>query len=245
MNHIKWFFSLALMTTLICSSCYFDDEDGGFNDCERGDGPVQTRVLNLPDLHSLDLRIDAEVRLTQGNQQSIIVEGQANILDLLELDVQNGRWEIEFDRCVNQRNDLRIIITMPQIRNLDVSGSGLIFGENTFDVDEIDLRVSGSGDIDLALDANEVDSRISGSGEVRLEGITDDFDFEISGSGDYEAFNMEARTGDVEISGSGNAEVFVTDRLDVEISGSGDVFYRGRPILNVEISGSGRVVDAN
>ena len=244
MKHVKWFFCLALMTTFVCSSCYFDDEDN-FNDCERGDGPIQTRILNLSDFHSIDLKIGAEIRLTQGNQQLITVEGQPNILDLLELDVQNGRWNIEYDRCVNTNDDIKIFITLPQIRNLDVSGSGLIFGENTFEVDEIDLRISGSGDIDLALDANEVDSRISGSGEVRLEGITDDFDFELSGSGDYEAFNLESRAGEVGISGSGNAEVFVSDRLDVEISGSGDVLYKGRPILNVDISGSGRVVDAN
>lgn len=234
---------LALIMMILASGCYFEDDDN-FNDCERGDGPIQTRILNMNNFQSIDLRIDAEVRLTQGNVQEVVIEGQANILDLLELDVQNNRWEIEFDRCVNN-GDIKIFITMPTIRNLDVSGSGFIFGENTFTVNELDLRLTGSGDIDLSVDAIEVDSRISGSGKVRLEGITDSYDFEVSGSGDYEAFGLRAEEGDIQISGSGDAELFAEDRLDVEISGSGDVFYKGFPALNVDISGSGRVIDAN
>jgi hypothetical protein len=58
-----------------------------------------------------------------------------------------------------------------------------------------------------------------------------------------EAFNMEARTGD--ISGSGNADMLATELLKVNTSGSGDVFYKGSPTLDINISGSGEVFDAN
>ncbi len=244
MNKLNWIF-LLLATVFVAGGCYFDDDDDGFLDCESGEGSIVTQELNLNDFNSLELNIDAEVRLTQGNPQRVVVEGQRNIIDLLEIDVRNDNWDIEFDRCVRRSEDLKIFITIPDIKTLQVGGSGLIFGENTFVGDDLILRISGSGDIDLAVDVEDIDSRISGSGKVRLEGITEDFEFKISGSGDYRTFDLESKRGEVDISGSGDAEVRVEDLLDVDISGSGDVKYKGRPILNVNISGSGRVIDAN
>ncbi|MEM1320347.1 MAG: head GIN domain-containing protein [Bacteroidota bacterium] len=246
MSKLNWLF-LFLLTALLASGCYFDDDDSndGFLDCESGQGGIITEELNLNDFNSIELRINAEVRITQGSPQRVVVEGQENIIDLIELDVQNDNWEIEFDRCVRRSEDLKFFITIPDIRSLHVSGSGLIFGENTFVSEDLILRISGSGDIDLAVDTEDIDSRISGSGRVILEGNCEEFEFKVSGSGDYEAFGLQALEGEVDISGSGDADVRVEEILDVDISGSGDVRYKGRPILNVNISGSGRVIDAN
>lgn len=241
MTKMNWLFFVALCLTV--SSCFFDDE-GPFG-CLNGEGPVVTEELNLADFDGIELSISADVVIKQGPVQEVIVEGKQNIIDELERDVKSGIWDIDIKGCVRDNKDMRIFITLPDITSLKLSGSGTIESENVLLVNDIDLGISGSGDMDLDLEADRIDAKISGSGEMNLDGLADHLDFEISGSGDLHGFGLETQSAIVEIRGSGDAEVFVNDNLDVKISGSGNVIYRGNPGLNVKISGSGKVVDGN
>lgn len=243
MSKMKWLFFVPIALSLTVSSCFFDDE--GHFGCLNGEGPVVSEELNLADFDGVELSISADVIIRQGSEQEVIVEGKQNVIDELERDVKNGIWDIDIKGCVRDNNDMKIFITLPDISSLKISGSGSIESENFLIVEDIDLRISGSGDMDLDIEANRIDAKISGSGEMLLDGLTDHLDFKISGSGDLHAFGLETQSAIVEISGSGDAEVHAATDLDVKISGSGNVTYRGNPSLNVKITGSGKVIDGN
>ncbi|MEM6379317.1 MAG: head GIN domain-containing protein [Bacteroidota bacterium] len=248
MKNLKNWMPALFVLALTLNSCILDfdgDGDGFGSNCVRGSGPNVVEVLDINEFDGLSLQIAASVFITQGTEFEVRAEGQENIIRELELDVRDRFWEIEFDRCVRNADDLRIYITMPAITELQISGSGDIFGENVFVTDDLFLRISGSGDMNLGLDADDVNMTISGSGRMRLEGTADDLSIQISGSGDIFAFDLASSSANVNIRGSGDAEVAVESALDVRISGSGDVFYKGNPVIDSSISGSGEVIDAN
>jgi len=241
----KWLM-MAFALTLTASSCFIDiDDDDGIFGCVDGDGPIVEEVLALSDFSGISLNLPIQVIVKQGDIQEVRVEGKQNIIDELERDIRNGVWEIETRDCVRDIGNMKIFVTIPEIRELTIAGSGEIFGENVFIVQDVELRISGSGDMDLAMEGDDYDVVITGSGNIKLEGLADELDLKITGSGDVAAFKLDALRARIEITGSGNAEVQVQDELDVKISGSGDVRYKGNPSLDVSISGSGRVVDAN
>ncbi len=234
----------GLLLAFSLSSCILDIGDN-LGNCVRADGPVRSEILELGRIEGIDLAIPATVFLTQGPEQIVEIEAQEEVIDQLETAVRGGIWEIEYDRCVSNESSIRIYITIPEITSLQISGSGEIISQNELLVDDLDIGIKGSGDVDLALVADDIDANISGSGSMRFEGSADALNINIAGSGDFKCYNLEARKVRVKISGSGDAELWVTEELDVDISGSGDVFYKGSPSLNVSISGSGGVVDAN
>lgn len=247
MKKMKLLMALIMGGSLLLSGCFVDinDDDGLFG-CIDADGPITTIDLQLEDIDGIELAMDARVELTQGPEQSITVEGKSDIFDELDLDVRNGVWKIRTEDCVRDVDDLTFFITLPNLRVVKVSGSGEVFSTNTFDSgNDIELRISGSGELDLSLLADDIEADISGSGKMILEGEADELDLRITGSGDLRGFDLSTREVDINISGSGDAEVRVSDRLDVFITGSGDVFYKGNPTLDVSITGSGEVIDAN
>ena len=227
---------------LAISSCI--DDDGISPNCEPSDGPIVEQVLNISGFSGVEIKTSTDVFITQGPVFEVVAKGEQNIIDLLDTRVRNGVWEIDFNDCVKNYS-LEIFITLPEIDYLEISGSGEIRGDNFFEVDDITLRISGSGDMCLGLFAQNIDARISGSGEMDLEGETDNLDFKVTGSGDLGAFPLIATEADINITGSGDASVTALEFLKVRISGSGDVFYKGFPELNVDITGSGDLVDAN
>lgn len=209
----------------------------------RGSGPKTTKTLQLDKFDGISLAISGDVFLKQGSTQSVKIEAQQNIIDLLKTEVQDGTWKIGFTKNVSEHDGVKIWITVPSIDKVSVSGSGDVIGESSFNVSgELAVSISGSGSIKLDATSKSMDVAISGSGDMNLSGSTGDCSMRISGSGDISAFGLQADTCDVRISGSGDSSVNVNRTLNVSIAGSGDVYYKGSPSVKSKISGSGDVV---
>ena len=232
----KSVFTALTLAALGLTAC--DDE------LVRGRGDVETETRAVPAFDAVEVSGDFQVYLRQGPAEAIRLEGQENILDVITTKVDGRELEIKFKPFVNvgRHKTVRVYITNPTLTGLELSGSSGAEGQTPWTVDNLNLKVSGSGSIALeVLEANAVDSRISGSGSMKLSGDAEDFESEISGSGDVRAFSLVTKRADAKISGSGNCELTVTQSLNARISGSGNVRYRGEPVVNVSVSGSGKV----
>ncbi len=209
----------------------------------KGEGPIITKDLDVSSFTGIVLANSANVYVTQGSTQKITAEGQANIIDNLKTKVKGNNWVISFRDNVAKYKTLKIYITVPTITNLTVSGSGNLITKSNFDgLDDLDVHISGSGNIEALVDGGDVDSHISGSGNISLVGSAQKLDIHISGSGNVNSYKMETKKCKVHISGSGECRVNVRNDLNVSISGSGDVSYKGDPDnVRSKISGSGDV----
>ncbi|MFH0761791.1 MAG: head GIN domain-containing protein [Bacteroidota bacterium] len=227
---------LAVMTILF-TSCT-DEYLPGI----KGEGDIVEASLYPDDFTGFVCAIAADVYLTQGDTQEVVVEAQENIIDNIMLHVSNGIWLIEYHNLVLRAEPVKIFITVPDLTKAAISGTGSIIGLTAFEnLGHLDLSISGSGDMDIETESEELEVRISCAGDMDLRGKTEYLDISISGSGSIDAFDLPTREVEISISGSGNAYVDVEDYLDVTISGSGSVFYQGNPEVDLHITGSGTV----
>jgi hypothetical protein len=232
----------------------------------KGEGPEVKETLELPVTKGLILEIPATVYLKQGEEQSMVIEAQQNIIDNIERSNKYGALKLKFDRNVVKSKPITIYMTVANIDKIDISGSGELFSDTKFitdgylsinisgsgkvhlnaDADEVDLNISGSGEIYLAGICNKLEGDISGSGEISLEsGNASYANLNVSGSGDIYAFNYLIEECYINTAGSGDSRVNVSDKLNVKIAGSGDVYYKGHPSVILSIAGSGSVINNN
>ena len=227
--------SIASILSLITfTSC---DKEGL---CKKGSGAVERREIYLSEITSIDVEGDATLYLTQGEEQKIEVETNTNLFSVINHRVKDGEWDAKFDRCV-RKGRLTFYVTLKNIHELEVSGSGKIIGENQIKSDKLKVSVEGSGEVKLQIETRELESDIEGSGNIVLSGTTSSHKAEVEGSGKIQAYDLISRSADIEIAGSAKALINVEDNLSVKISGSGDVIYKGNPKVNSKISGSGKV----
>jgi len=235
-----WLLSFCVVTIL--TSC----EDEEF--CRNGKGPIEVEDFNLETFNGVHLKTDARVYISQGDVQQVSVEAERTVFEELDLDVRNGILLIDLDRCFFDY-DMEVFLTLTEpITELIISGSGDIMGEGElFAAEQLNLEISGSGEIRANLDAVNIDSRISGSGDMKLSGSAARHEVSITGSGDLRAYDLLARDYDIRISGSGRAEIFIEGgTLDATITGSGDIRYRGTPeTVSTQVTGSGNIINVN
>lgn len=225
----------AASVSFFASACLSD------LNCEKGHGPVVSRELNLSPFHSINLAGLGNVFLTQGPEQRVQVDGQENIIDLLELNVTNGKWNIGFAECIKNADGLQFHIAIPQINEIGITGSGNVETVGQIESDHLLLKISGSGNLYAEVEADQLQSEITGSGNIEMSGSATTQNVRISGSGNVRSFDLSADEVDVNISGSGHARVAPINSLTVRISGSGNVYYKGNPDIDISISGSGKV----
>jgi len=208
--------------------------------------------------------------LKQGSVNSVELEGDKEILEKIETRVEGGKLIIGYEdqgswfnwRSGWDDDKITAYVTVKDLDGLYASGSGNIVAQTKLTGSDMDIKVSGSGNIEAEIEASDIEAKVSGSGDLTLKGkvrnmesdisgsgkinftgdINGKVDIGISGSGRFTAMGS-AREIKTTISGSGkiNAAELVVDRCDVRISGSGDVVVNVRTSLNANISGSGTV----
>lgn len=231
MNNIKSVFILILGLILF-TSC----------DCIEGEGPIVTETRILSDFDAIEIETSADVILSKSDQFGIEIKGQQNILDILRTRLRGRTLVIDYEElCVTNTRKLEIHISMPELTEVQLQGSGDIQSDDAFTMDDLILGVSGSGSIDMEVNAGSVEAEINGSGNIYLEGETNWFRSAIRGSGDIRASRLKASQVKIRIAGSGNTYIHAVDELDVSISGSGDVSYSGNPAITTKASGSGSI----
>ena len=202
-------------------------------------------VRKLDAFSGIGISISADVYYTPGNAHEIKIEGDAKDVDDLITKVEDGFLQVKYPRGWKIRHSkLTIYITSKELDAVKISGSAKFKSGEPVTTDEMDLAMSGSGDISFdKLNADEVDVKISGSGRIELlNGAADELDTKISGSGKLNAETFEVSEFSAALSGSGSVRITVKEELDVKISGSGKVYYHGTPRVNSTSSGSGKVV---
>jgi hypothetical protein len=200
---------------------------------------MQVEAQNEMSFDKVRLSSMARVILIQGEKHAVTLEDQTGNTEEM-YQITNDGWI----NITGSSSD-ELVITMPELRQVDINGAGKLEGGSEFKTGDVELRVSGTGKIELNLQAIKVKAIISGAGKIELEGNAEEAQLEITGAGKIDAENFKVSRCVANISGSGKSLINVTDELISNISGSGSVYYVTKPqkVTN-NITGPGKVGDA-
>jgi len=187
----------------------------------KGTGDVATQQRTVGSFTRVVVKGSIDVAVTVGKPQSVAVEAQPNIAEIVETKVDGGALVVSTTKSYSTNKKATVRVAMPALAGVELNGSS-------------NLAVDGARGASLEL-------ALSGSGDIRAAGSVDKLTYSCSGSGSADLRKLQAKTADVTISGSGDVKVAAADALTVTISGSGDVVYYGSPRLSQKIRGSGSV----
>lgn len=216
----------------------------GYRENVLGNGNITTESRTTGNFKGIQLRGSMNVRLIQGADHAVKIEAEENIIPYIETYVKDEQLIIKYTDNVNinTRRNTTVTVTLSDLQEADITGSGDITGETKFTGnDEIELGITGSGNMKLELDAPAIEAKITGSGDIYLSGNTRDIACSTTGSGKIDATSLKAENAVVKTFGSGDIHVFASIKLDATVNGSGDITYKGGGSVSSKIHGSGTV----
>ncbi len=258
MKKLTFPIAIVLVVTLL-TGCGFRVVDGS--------GDIVTETRPIGDFSAIILQGSGEVIVSQGDQASLSIEGDDNLLPYFETEVHGNTLTIGLKDeymavSLLPSQTIMFYVTVVDLNSLTVAGSGdiraeaiqsedfriNIFGSGDISIESLEttglgVEIAGSGNASVdTLTADEATITIQGSGDFSAGGQASSQEITIQGSGDYNAADLQSQDATALIQGSGSVNIWVDQSLDVTIMGSGDVNYSGDARLNISTMGSG---DAN
>jgi hypothetical protein len=217
------------------------------NDKVKGDGNVITEKRNVGTFDGVSSAGFMKVKLIEGTEGEITLNGEANLLDYIETEVSGDILKIKVKNGYSLKPSMgnKILITVPvtRISKLSLAGSGSLISETILNSDDFKISVAGSGNLNAEIEADELKVSLAGSGNLNLSGNATEMKLSIAGSGNFNAPKMKVMDISASIAGSGNARVHCDGSIKARIVGSGNLKYTGNPdVENTSSLGSGKVV---
>ena len=206
-----------------------------------GDGNVVKEERTVTSFTKIDISGGFEVLINQGSQEKLELEVDENLLELIKTEAKNNTLFIKSDKSIGKAKSLKLYITVVNVDDIEVSGAVELTNKGTLEGENLEIEVSGAGDVNLKLDVEELKMDMSGASETTLSGKAHHFEIELSGAGELDAEKLKSRNVIIDISGAGSAIVNAKKTLNVEVSGAGSVKYKGNPKITKDISGAGSV----
>jgi len=211
-----------------------------------GSGTIVSEERPVGDFDSVFVRGEGTVFLTQGEDVSVVVETDDNLISRVYTAVRGRTLELRYasgplGTHLRPTEGYNYHITVVELENVKVEGSAEVFADGVV-AEKLDLELTGSGQIDMDdLSADEVWVDTTGSGEITLSGEADTQKISLLGSGTFDGHDFEGRYVEVSSKGSGKVMVWATVDLDVSLTEEGEVRYYGDVVPDVS-NGSGEVV---
>ncbi|WDF76459.1 DUF2807 domain-containing protein [Mucilaginibacter sp. KACC 22773] len=177
--------------------------------------------------------------------ESIKLDVDADVVNDIKTEVENGVLKVEFKDHWNKHNNIKranIYITAKTLKYLGNSGSGNATVDGVLTGDNAKVALSGSGNVKTAVKSSTLDLRLSGSGSIDIKGSTGMADVNIAGSGEVNGKELKTETVEARIAGSGSVNIIANKTVSARIAGSGSVLYSGNATTGeTKYMGSGRV----
>jgi hypothetical protein len=208
----------------------------------RGSGNIISEERDVKDFNKVTLTGVGNLIIEQGDEESLTIEAEDNILPKIITQVRNGELSIGFVGGITPlpTEDIKFHLKAKDLDRIALTGTGVI-SCSEFNTDDLEFDLSGAGEVNFKIAVDTIKTLVSGFGTIILTGDAGKQEVKITGAGSYLAKDLISRECDVTISGAGSATVNVSEKLNVVISGAGSVNYIGNPEISQKMTGPGSI----
>lgn len=193
-----------------------------------------TQAQTMQPFKKLEVSGKASITLIQGSKNEVVFNDPSNTNAVVK---QNGDLV-----SISASNSVELSVYFTEIQDILVSGAGDIKSNGPVNVNDLNITVSGSGDLDLEVNGQKIDCLISGGGDIRLKGKSPQLKATLSGAGDLYAYDLITEKATMLVSGAGDAKINVSKEIDANVSGAGSILFKGDPQeRKINIAGAGSV----
>ena len=230
----KYIFIVVLICAVIAVS-------GCIGPQGSGSGNVVNTTKNVSGFNQVNLSGTGTLIITQGNNESLVVEAEDNIGPKITTTVSNNELILNQNNTPIPTKPIKYYLTVKDLNRIQVDGAGQIQSDK-LKTKNMTIIMNGAGQSNLKnLNVALLTITINGAGKLNMSGTATNQTIKINGAGNYNAGNLTSKTTSINIDGGGNVVVRVSDLLNVMINGAGDISYIGNPQINRQINGVGNI----
>jgi len=209
-------FGLLALFLITITSCSEEDFIGSDN--------IVNVVREVPSFSKIVVQDVVRVNVIQAAVQQVEVAVNDNLLNQLRTNVQDNTLIISMENGSYDNASFQVNIQLPDLDRLQLDDATK--GTLNFNLDQLEIEVNGSSDLQLMGTAQNLIIRNNDAGDIR------GFDFFT------DVLNITARD-------ASETEITCDQELNGSVRDAAAVRYKGNPTINANISDAGAITDRN
>ncbi len=222
-----------LFAALLLSSCIF------MGPSVKGNGEVVENVREVGKFSGVKVTSGMNVHFVQGDEPSVVVVADENLLEIIETKVNGNTLEIRTRANIWSATSKKVVITTNKIRKIHGTAGSNIYTDGRLIVNQLTIRASAGCNFKMDLNGQSVDVSISSGANVFLTGKSKQFFAKTSSGANLKAEDFKAEVSEITVSSGANAWVTTMRELTAHASSGGNIFYYGSPDRTNTSSSSG------
>lgn len=192
---------------------------------------------------AVELAGPGELFIQQGQEESLRVEAEDNLIQYFASEVVDGLLKIGLRGRVgmNTKQTIRFYVTARDLDTIIVSNLATVTAP-ALETAQLTIRVGGGGRVKIeTLMADRLVVHIDGLSSLSIaSGEVGEQDLTVLGAA-YEARGLQSARASARLTGLGSTTVRVSEHLQVDIQEGGTVQYVGNPVVEQEVGGLGQI----
>ena len=224
---------LALFGATACNVSFSFDEEGS--------GVGETVTYDFESFDEVDVGdvFEADITIVDG-PPTVEITVDDNLVERLDVSVDNGELKIEMDGGADFGVDPTVVITMPELTELDVAGAASVVVDGA-KTTKLAIDLSGASDVDIEVDVATLVIDGSGASSIIVGGTATDLEMDLSGASSADLSNVEIDTASLDLSGSTDATFGETAEVSGDLSGAATIEVLDETLVSIESSGGASV----
>jgi Putative auto-transporter adhesin, head GIN domain len=198
---------------------------------------AETRKLSSFSGIKVSEGIDAYLK--KGSKEEVRVEASGTALSNVITEVSGDYLKIHMEEGVYRNRTVKVYVTYVSINSIGASSGANVFHEGLLKTDDLTLKASSAGTIELKTEAKTIEAGASSAGEIVVEGNAGSVELDASSAGEIDAYNLTCDKAEAYTSSGASVKVTVVKDLNARASSGGSIRYRGSPERSNTNSSSG------
>lgn len=230
---------IALISIMSC----FLNGCNAFADQVKGSGNVISKERKIEPFTQLKINGVFNVMITQGEKESLTIEADDNLVDLVETVNEGSVLIIKQKKESNFKpTKFNIYITIKDLVKLETSSVGNIVTKSQLNLKNFDLSSSCVGNIVFDINCEKFTADIQSVGDLNMKGKTNESIIKNSSVGNINAIDFISDILVLDNNGVGDVEVYAEKEITLLSNGVGNVNYKGNAIVkSIKNKGVGKV----
>lgn len=177
----------------------------------KGNRSVVTVTENLAPFRAIELSDDLDIRIEKGPSETVSIEADDNLVDVLKFRVENDKLVISSFYNITSKKKLEIIISYTELDAITIT-NGLITMNDVITSDALDVKASGTARLIMNASANGITINMEGNSSGDFNVASDDLNLTFKDRIDAKVY----ATGE-------NQSLFMYKNASVKMEGTTDL----------------------
>ena len=218
--------TVSAILALLMTSCNFDMNWVGV----KGNGNVITKERTLNGtFNEIKISRGLDVYLTQSATESIEVQADENLHDIIITKIEGNVLKIYADENISYSSAQKVMVNFENISRISATSGSDVFSTNLITVKDLELKVTSGSDMELEINTKTVDCKSTSGADLKLSGSTNQLFAESTSGSDIDAGDLIANTCNAKATSGSEIIVNAKEKLYASTSSGADITYYGKP----------------